>query len=119
MPIRRLREYAALARAGAGTEARRLAILEEHRAAIVARVTAMQDALAAIDRKLAAYGGPGDGAPGDGGPGALWPARTTGSAATSDGPAPPRAGPGRGPHTKQVPRTHSCRARARRRVHED
>ena len=38
MPIRRLREYAELVRAGRGNEDERLALLEQHRDAVLARM---------------------------------------------------------------------------------
>jgi DNA-binding transcriptional MerR regulator len=49
MPIRRMREYAALVRAGDGNEAERLALLEEHRAAVRAL------RLVAVDHKIEIY----------------------------------------------------------------
>ena len=39
MPIRRLQEYAALRRGNGGTKKRQLALLEKHRADVVARVS--------------------------------------------------------------------------------
>jgi DNA-binding transcriptional MerR regulator len=55
MPIRRMREYAALVRAGDGNEAERLALLEGHRAAVRAQLRAMERNLAAIDHKIEIY----------------------------------------------------------------
>ena len=55
MPIRRVREYAALVRAGDGNEAERLALLEGHRAAVRAQLRAIERNLAAIDHKIEIY----------------------------------------------------------------
>jgi DNA-binding transcriptional MerR regulator len=55
MPIRRLREYAELVRAGDGNELERLELLEEHRAAVVIQLAAMRANLDAIDQKIALY----------------------------------------------------------------
>jgi DNA-binding transcriptional MerR regulator len=55
MPIRRLREYADLVRAGDGNELERLELLEEHRAAVVIQLAAMRANLDAIDQKIALY----------------------------------------------------------------
>jgi DNA-binding transcriptional MerR regulator len=57
MPIRRLREYADLVRAGDGNELERLELLEEHRAAVVIQLAAMRANLDAIDQKIALYRG--------------------------------------------------------------
>ncbi|HEY8466559.1 MAG TPA: MerR family transcriptional regulator [Solirubrobacterales bacterium] len=55
MPIRRIREYAAMVRAGEGNEAERLELLERHRAEILARVAELQANLEAVDYKINLY----------------------------------------------------------------
>jgi DNA-binding transcriptional MerR regulator len=55
MPIRRIREYADLVRAGDGNEAERLALLEAHREAVLEQLEAMRRNLDAIDHKIAVY----------------------------------------------------------------
>jgi len=55
MPIRQIKRYAALVRTGQGTEAERLALLEEHRAAVLRQLEEVQENLAAIDHKIAVY----------------------------------------------------------------
>jgi DNA-binding transcriptional MerR regulator len=55
MPIRRVREYAALVRAGDGNEVERLALLEAHRDAVRAQLVAMRRNLDAVERKIAMY----------------------------------------------------------------
>jgi DNA-binding transcriptional MerR regulator len=55
MPIRAVREYAALVRAGVGNEPERLALLQEHRAAVLAQLEATRRNLEAIDHKIAIY----------------------------------------------------------------
>jgi DNA-binding transcriptional MerR regulator len=55
MPIRRLREYADLVRAGDGNELERLELLEAHRAAVLTQLAAMRANLDAIDQKIALY----------------------------------------------------------------
>ncbi|MCM3886554.1 MerR family transcriptional regulator [Frankia sp. R82] len=55
MPIREMARYAQLARAGAGTEADRLALLTEHRRRVLDRLQEEQRNLAAIDCKIAQY----------------------------------------------------------------
>lgn len=52
MPIRRLREYAELRRAGQDTKERRMALIEEHRGVILQH-------LSALERHLALIEGPG------------------------------------------------------------
>ncbi len=54
MPIRRLREYAELVRAG-GNEDEKLALLEQHRDAVVAQLQETQRNLRAIERKIEIY----------------------------------------------------------------
>jgi DNA-binding transcriptional MerR regulator len=55
MPIRRIREYAELVRAGEGNEDERLALLEGHREAVLEQLDAMRRNLEAIDYKIAIY----------------------------------------------------------------
>jgi DNA-binding transcriptional MerR regulator len=55
MPIRRIREYAELVRAGEGNEDERLALLEGHREAVLEQLDAMRRNLEAIDHKIAIY----------------------------------------------------------------
>lgn len=55
MPIRQVREYAALLREGAGTEPRRLAILEAHRDVVRERMAEMERHLELIDFKIDTY----------------------------------------------------------------
>ena len=55
MPIRRIREYAELVRAGDGNEAERLALLQAHRQAVLEQLETMHRNLEAIDYKIAIY----------------------------------------------------------------
>jgi DNA-binding transcriptional MerR regulator len=55
MPIRRIREYAELVRAGEGTEAARLELLEEHRHAVLEQLDDVRSNLAAIETKIELY----------------------------------------------------------------
>ena len=55
MPIRWIRRYAELVREGEGNERDRLALLEEHRDAVRARLAEVQTHLAFIDQKIAMY----------------------------------------------------------------
>ena len=55
MPIRRVRAYADLVRAGGGNEDERLSLLEAHREAVVAQIADMQRSLEAIDAKIELY----------------------------------------------------------------
>jgi DNA-binding transcriptional MerR regulator len=55
MPIRRVREYADLVRAGDGNEVERLALLEAHREAVLEQLDAMRSNLDAIDHKIELY----------------------------------------------------------------
>jgi DNA-binding transcriptional MerR regulator len=55
MPIRRMREYADLVRAGAGNEAERLALLVAHRDAVLEQLAGMRRNLEAIDHKIDIY----------------------------------------------------------------
>jgi DNA-binding transcriptional MerR regulator len=55
MPIRRIREYADLVRAGDGNEPERLALLEAHRAAVLEQLDGMRQNLEAIEHKIEIY----------------------------------------------------------------
>ena len=55
MPIRRIRQYAELVRAGEGNEVERLELLQEHREAVRATLAEVQRHLAFIDKKIAIY----------------------------------------------------------------
>ncbi len=55
MPIARIRRYAELVRAGEGNERERLALLEEHRAAVRAELAEVQRHLAFVERKISNY----------------------------------------------------------------
>lgn len=57
MPIKQIRRYAELVGAGHGNEAERLALLEEHRTAVLDRLAELQENLALIDRKIGVYRG--------------------------------------------------------------
>jgi DNA-binding transcriptional MerR regulator len=57
MPIRDLKRYVALVEEGPSTEAERLAIMEAHRDAVLARRAELDKALDVIEYKIAAYGG--------------------------------------------------------------
>ena len=57
MPIRAIRRYAELVRAGRGNERERLALLEAHRAEVTSRLRQMRDHLRLIDRKIGVYRG--------------------------------------------------------------
>lgn len=57
MPIRDVRRYAALVRAGDGTEAERLALLKDHRARVEAQLVEITGHLRAIDHKIGIYEG--------------------------------------------------------------
>jgi len=52
MPIRRLQEYAALRRRSGGTDERQLALLENHRDDVVARMSELHENLALIERTI-------------------------------------------------------------------
>ena len=54
MSVHEMREYAAAYRAGAH-DAERLALLEQHHAAVLERQAEVQRHLAALERKIAAY----------------------------------------------------------------
>ena len=55
MPIRDVRRYADLVRAGAGNEQERLELLRDHRRAVLDQLAEVQDHLGAIDRKIGIY----------------------------------------------------------------
>lgn len=55
MPIRQIKQYADLVRAGAGNEERRLALLEEHRTRVLDQLREVERNLQAIDHKIAVY----------------------------------------------------------------
>jgi DNA-binding transcriptional MerR regulator len=55
MPIRRIREYADLVRAGEGNEGARIEILEAHRAEVVEQLAELERNLELIDYKLGLY----------------------------------------------------------------
>jgi DNA-binding transcriptional MerR regulator len=57
MPIRAIRRYAQLVSAGPGNERERLALLDRHRAEVVAKLTAIQANLKLIDHKIDVYRG--------------------------------------------------------------
>ena len=55
MPIRDVRRYAALVRAGDGNEQARLDLLRAHRQLVLARLAEVQEHLGAIDYKIGIY----------------------------------------------------------------
>lgn len=55
MPIRDVRRYAELVRAGDGNEQERLDLLRAHRARVLAQLAEVQEHLGAIDRKIGIY----------------------------------------------------------------
>lgn len=55
MPIRDVRRYAQLMKAGDDTAAERLAILEAHREAVVARLEATAESLELVEWKIGVY----------------------------------------------------------------
>jgi DNA-binding transcriptional MerR regulator len=55
MPIRRIREYAELVRAGEGNEAERLALLEAHREQVVEQLAEIERNLELVDYKIGLY----------------------------------------------------------------
>jgi DNA-binding transcriptional MerR regulator len=57
MPIRTIRRYAELVSAGRGNEEERLALLEAHRAEVVARIAELTENLRLIDHKVDVYRG--------------------------------------------------------------
>ena len=59
MPIREIQRYFALVAAGSSTESDRLALLQSHRLAVRTRLNEVEEALSAIEHKIARYGGSG------------------------------------------------------------
>ncbi|HEX6450539.1 MAG TPA: MerR family transcriptional regulator [Trebonia sp.] len=57
MPIQGIRRYADLVAAGPGNEEERLALLEAHRADVLAKLTEIQENLKIIDHKIEVYRG--------------------------------------------------------------
>ncbi|MFJ4657780.1 MerR family transcriptional regulator [Nocardia sp. NPDC088792] len=55
MSIKDIRRYAELVAAGRGNEKERLALLEEHRAGVIAKIAALEDNLGLIDHKIDVY----------------------------------------------------------------
>ncbi|AEV83182.1 MerR family transcriptional regulator [Actinoplanes sp. SE50] len=57
MPIKTIRRYAELVSSGHGNEQERLAVLEAHRAEVVARLAEVQESLTLINHKIDVYRG--------------------------------------------------------------
>ena len=57
MPIKAIRRYAQLVAAGPGNELERLALMEAHRAEVMARLDELQENLKLIDHKIDVYRG--------------------------------------------------------------
>lgn len=57
MSIKSIRQYAELVAAGAGNEKERLALLEDHRASVLATIDELQHNLELIDHKIDVYRG--------------------------------------------------------------
>jgi DNA-binding transcriptional MerR regulator len=57
MPIRTIRRYAQLVSAGPGNEKERLALMEAHRAEVLAKLAELQENLELIDHKIDVYRG--------------------------------------------------------------
>ena len=57
MPIKAIRRYAQLVSAGHGNEHERLALLEAHRADVIAKLAEVRDNLKTIERKIDVYRG--------------------------------------------------------------
>ncbi|TNC27721.1 MerR family transcriptional regulator [Amycolatopsis alkalitolerans] len=57
MPIRTIRHYAELVAAGRGNEKERLALMEAHRADVLAKLAELQENLELIDHKIDVYRG--------------------------------------------------------------
>ncbi|MBA3264047.1 MAG: MerR family transcriptional regulator [Thermoleophilaceae bacterium] len=55
MPIRQMVQYAELVREGPHTAARRRAMLEDHRDAVHAQMTALEEIAAVLDHKISMY----------------------------------------------------------------
>jgi DNA-binding transcriptional MerR regulator len=59
MPIREMLRYAALRERGAGTEAERRELLEQHRERVRQHLAELHDCLTVLDTKIAGYAGTG------------------------------------------------------------
>jgi DNA-binding transcriptional MerR regulator len=57
MPIKTIRRYAELVSAGHGNEQERLALMEAHRADVIARLAELEENLKLIDHKIDVYRG--------------------------------------------------------------
>jgi DNA-binding transcriptional MerR regulator len=57
MPIKTIRRYAGLVSAGHGNEQERLALMEAHRADVIARLAELEENLKLIDHKIDVYRG--------------------------------------------------------------
>ena len=57
MPIKTIRRYAQLVTAGPGNEQERLALLEDHRADVTAKLAELYESLKLIDHKIDLYRG--------------------------------------------------------------
>ncbi|MDX3005903.1 MerR family transcriptional regulator [Kribbella solani] len=57
MPIRTIRQYAELVRAGRGNEKDRLELLESHRSDVLTQLAELQESLELIDHKIDVYRG--------------------------------------------------------------
>ena len=57
MPIKTIRRYAQLVSAGPGNEQERLALMEAHRADVIAKLAEIQENLKLIDHKIDVYRG--------------------------------------------------------------
>jgi DNA-binding transcriptional MerR regulator len=57
MPIKTIRRYAELVSAGPGNELERLALLEAHRAGVIAKLAELEENLKLIDHKISVYRG--------------------------------------------------------------
>ena len=57
MPIKAIRRYAQLVSAGHGNEQERLALMEAHRAAVIAKLAELQENLKLINHKIGVYRG--------------------------------------------------------------
>jgi DNA-binding transcriptional MerR regulator len=65
MPIKTIRRYAELVAAGHGNEQERLALMEQHRADVLAKLDALRQNLELIDHKIDIYQGRLDAADAD------------------------------------------------------
>jgi len=57
MPIKTIRRYAQLVAAGRGNEQERLAVMESHRAEVIAKLDELQESLELLDHKIDVYRG--------------------------------------------------------------